>query len=75
MYFQELPGPIVDDPGKGEKTADGGGDADMKIAWRYQNMPQVQVNKWVVLFMILRIETYRGESFVKQIIDVELNDY
>ncbi|KAK2184116.1 hypothetical protein NP493_281g01038 [Ridgeia piscesae] len=38
---KELPGPIVVDPGV-EATISGPGDNDMKIAWRYQNMPQVQ---------------------------------
>ena len=54
--LQELPGAIVDDPVP-DKAAHPSGDAEavvqatgtdtddaMKIAWRYQNKPQVQVN-------------------------------
>ena len=54
--LQELPGAIVDDPVQDTAThhsGDGGAavqvtgadtDDAMKIAWRYQNKPQVQVN-------------------------------
>ncbi|KAI0235018.1 Elongator complex protein 4, partial [Lamellibrachia satsuma] len=38
---KELPGPVVLDPGL-ETTTNEIGDSSMKIAWRYQNLPQVQ---------------------------------
>ena len=57
-YFQELPGAIVDDPvveksvqpttdtsttKTSQSTTSDSSDDAMKIAWRYQNKPQVQV--------------------------------
>ena len=47
---QELPAPILDDvtspqPGQEQaQSSDSDSADDMKIAWRYQNLPKVQVN-------------------------------
>ena len=48
--MQELPGAIIDDPGQAAASEPpGGGDEAMKIAWRYQHMPQV--NDLLMIFM------------------------
>lgn len=42
--LQELPAPIVNDPGVQVKESAGAdSNEDMKIAWRYKNLPEVQV--------------------------------
>lgn len=44
VCWQELPGPILDDPGdvtKGNTTEQS---ENMKIAWRYQHLPASQVH-------------------------------
>ena len=45
--LQELPAPLLDEPvlktGQSTELTD-----DMKIAWRYKNLPQVQVCKIIV---------------------------
>ncbi|XP_048242263.1 elongator complex protein 4-like [Haliotis rufescens] len=41
--IQELPAPITDDPA--EAMSEGADSGSMKIAWRYQNKPQVQSNQ------------------------------
>jgi elongator complex protein 4 len=43
--LKELPAPIIDDPGE-DVAKSGDGDDSMKIAWRYQNLPQHQVRRF-----------------------------
>ncbi|CAH1787088.1 unnamed protein product [Owenia fusiformis] len=51
--LKDLPAPIVDDPGASgnmEGGQEGGTDEKMKIAWRYQHLPQFQSNPTNVRF-------------------------
>ena len=49
-YFQELPAPIIDDPGPPPDDATIQSDEQMKIAWRYQHLPKYQVINELFLF-------------------------
>lgn len=44
VYEQELPGPILDDPGDVTKGNTPEQSENMKIAWRYQHLPASQVH-------------------------------
>lgn len=46
LYWQELPGPILDDPGDVTKGNTAEQSENMKIAWRYQHLPASQVRNF-----------------------------
>ncbi|XP_060070767.1 elongator complex protein 4-like [Ylistrum balloti] len=47
---QELPAPIIDDPGSVMTTPEEDGSEKMSIAWRYQHLPKFQSNPSTIKF-------------------------